>query len=356
MGIFDKAANKLKNMFIEEIPDDTPTIKKEVIKVPIPAPEEEIEKAEEKAMAAKETKEEKFVFPVYMDEGEDIDPKKEIVKELMEKKEQSEQKDSKFRDFGSDYEKAEVRDFQKRQVELDTVFGGQPLKREVKPQKADTPTIPSAKKSSYKEEIESRIESYTRSYGEKKEVVVPQKKTFIPTPVISPVYGILDENYSKDDITVKDVKKKPRMNTTLESDMLTVDDVRLKAFGTLEDEIDSPLFEEDEMTFDDDLGIELEDNLLNDELEKLSDEEIVVEPAMDKVIRSRRKTKIEVEPEEDNMIEEMLSRSYDNEESDDLDAQFEVEGPVTEDDENLYMSENDLFNLIDSMYEKRDDE
>ena len=47
----------------------------------------------------------------------------------------------------------------------------------------------------------------------------------------------------------------------------------------------------------------------------------------------------------DNMIEQELSRSYDEEETKDEE---------TLDD--LDLNENDLFNLIDSMYEKRDDE
>lgn len=339
MGIFDKAASKLKNMFIEEIPEDLQTIKKEVIKVPIPAPEEEISKEAEKVSVA-ETKEEKFVFPVFMDEDEEIDPKKELEKNLTEKKE------TKFRDFGSEYE-SENRTISKREADLIAAFNGpKPTqKRETRVQDEVVPVA--AKKSSYREEIESKLESYTRSYGEKKEVVVPIKKQFIPTPVISPVYGILDENYSKDDITVKEEKKKFKLTSTLESDVLTIDDVRLKAFGTLEDEIDSSLFEDDGIFIEDELDINLEDNLLNDELDKLSDDELDIELSVEKPVRSRRKTKIE--PEADNMIEEVLSRSYDIEEDNDREES-------TEDDDNLYMSENDLFNLIDSMYEKRDEE
>lgn len=34
--------------------------------------------------------------------------------------------------------------------------------------------------------------------------VKKEKKSFKPSPVISPVYGVLDKNYSKDDITTKD--------------------------------------------------------------------------------------------------------------------------------------------------------
>ena len=38
----------------------------------------------------------------------------------------------------------------------------------------------------------------------KREVRPQQKKVFKPSPVISPVYGVLDKNYSKDDISSKD--------------------------------------------------------------------------------------------------------------------------------------------------------
>ena len=37
-----------------------------------------------------------------------------------------------------------------------------------------------------------------------KKEVKKEKKGFKPSPVISPVYGVLDKNYSKDDITTKD--------------------------------------------------------------------------------------------------------------------------------------------------------
>ena len=37
-----------------------------------------------------------------------------------------------------------------------------------------------------------------------KKEIKSAKKTFKPSPVISPVYGVLDKNYSKEDITTKD--------------------------------------------------------------------------------------------------------------------------------------------------------
>ena len=61
-----------------------------------------------------------------------------------------------------------------------------------------------------------------------------EKKQFKPTPIISPVYGILDQNYKKEDVIVKkDVLRRPSE--------LSLDEVRKKAFGSLEDEINANL-------------------------------------------------------------------------------------------------------------------
>lgn len=45
---------------------------------------------------------------------------------------------------------------------------------------------------------------HTKYEPEIKKEIKSTKKTFKPSPVISPVYGVLDKNYSKDDITTKD--------------------------------------------------------------------------------------------------------------------------------------------------------
>lgn len=67
--------------------------------------------------------------------------------------------------------------------------------------------------------------------------VVQEKKVFKPSPIISPVYGVLDQNYSKDDIV-------PKRETSYyrKPEKLTIDDVRQKAFGTLEDELEDTLY------------------------------------------------------------------------------------------------------------------
>ncbi len=65
-------------------------------------------------------------------------------------------------------------------------------------------------------------------------------KAFKPTPIISPVYGVLDTNYKKEDIKTKEnigIQRPPRK--------ASIDDVRQKAFGTLEDVIEQTVNEKD---------------------------------------------------------------------------------------------------------------
>ena len=68
---------------------------------------------------------------------------------------------------------------------------------------------------------------------QKKEVVV-EKPKFKPTPVISPVYGILDKNYRKEEVI-----ERTEENSTMKRPSKKVDfeTVRKKAFGNLVDEI-----------------------------------------------------------------------------------------------------------------------
>jgi hypothetical protein len=80
-----------------------------------------------------------------------------------------------------------------------------------------------------KKEVQKKV---TELYP-KKEVVV-EKPKFKPTPVISPVYGILDKNYRKDEVI-----EKSEENSTMKRPSKKVDfeTVRKKAFGNLVDEI-----------------------------------------------------------------------------------------------------------------------
>lgn len=129
------------------------------------------------------------------------------------------------------------------------------------------------------EEPKKEVEVYGNKIEQEK--LVEEKKVFKPTPIISPVYGILDKNYRKEDIVSKnDVKQDV---TTKES---PIDTIRNKAYGTLEDELEDTLFGSNSILFkkndepkEEKLEVkEIDDNALNnltDDISKELDEILV---------------------------------------------------------------------------------
>lgn len=68
------------------------------------------------------------------------------------------------------------------------------------------------------------------------------QKVFRPTPIISPIYGILDKNYKKEEI----VQKKEVRLTSATSKKVDLDTVREKAYGDLASDITASLMDEAE--------------------------------------------------------------------------------------------------------------
>lgn len=139
------------------------------------------------------------------------------------------------------------------------------------------------------------------------------RKRFKLSPVISPVYGILDKNYKKDDIIEKKTEPEAIYH---ESTALKVDRIRKKAYGTLEDELENGL---DEVKIEQTVTKEVKD-----ELEKQATGEIE-DMFFDKDFNK------------DMTLEEAIKK-YEPKESE-----------VLEKDD---LIESDLFDLIDSMYDK----
>ena len=113
----------------------------------------------------------------------------------------------------------------KKMKEMDTTFSHEmPVKRE---EKEDKELYQGKKELSYVESVRKPSYSYTKSYYEEKET-----KGFRPSPIISPVYGVLDKNYRKEEVvTKKEVKITTGRNN------LDLDSIRNKAFGADDEEI-----------------------------------------------------------------------------------------------------------------------
>lgn len=360
MGLFDK----VKNLFTEEVEEEKP-IKKEVRHIEIPSPRREEKMVEEPKVEEEPKKEEKFVF---FDDKDFED---------LEKKEEKELKI---------------------------------IKKE-----------------------ESKKEEKLPYNGKKPVTVIPviEKKVFTPSPIISPVYGILDKNYKKDDIT----SKKQVRKTYISSKELTVDDVRDRAFSTIEDDLKNDLLQtdyiesirqpvEDDLDMFGDIDNEIDENDTLGSIESLNDDIMInsdslfdddidddtaflaqklkeqqrkldeingiindddtpkTRPTLDEVLEKVEKQNNEEEivvdeisnDEESIVEEELIEAEIDepiiedevqatiddafNETFDDLDNAISTkEEKKTEKKKNKKdLTDSELLNLIDTMYEKKDDE
>ena len=154
-------------------------------------------------------------------------------------------------------------------------------------------------------------------------------KKFKPSPIISPVYGILDKNYTPDEITTR--------SEVMPTRSLDVDTVRRKAFGAKEEKnIEKIDIQEEEVIVDKTLAEKLEKARTIDELLKDSSDEVI---------------DIHEDIDDENFESfspmEQLDDVLDERGSDTLEQKSNLE------DDTL---ENDLFDLIDSMYENREED
>ena len=140
-----------------------------------------------------------------------------------------------------------------------------------------------------------------------------KKKVFTPSPIISPVYGFLDKDYQKEDIINK---------SDYSSRRATVDELRAKAYGSLESDIETTLFGKNRVTFEDTKDLKEVDKEL-DKIEK------------------------EVSPK----IEEPRHQKVDDDLTDLLEAEMAKPEKTEKKKKARKISDKELFSLIDSMYE-----
>ncbi len=213
---------------------------------------------------------------------------------------------------------------------------------------------------------------------EKKE----EPKIFKPTPIISPIYGVLDKNYHKEDISSKKVVRQEYRDP---SKPLTIDDVRKKAYGTLEDDLETSLFTKSSIFMEpdndkeekeesknnlltdlvDDNEYSSVDEFLNSPIENYKakheqDDEMETEfnlnNTLDNLELSINNTLDNMDEEKDatSSLDDLIINSYDDDNLvEDYIMNNNTKIEETKDDDDL--TQSDLFNLIDSMYEKGDE-
>ena len=263
--------------------------------------------------------------------------------------------------------------------------------------------------------------------------VVRGEKKFTPSPVISPVYGILDKNYKKEEIVdrvgglkrekkvkPKEVKleeevvevteekvkvEEPKKETVIEKEEIVkeepikvdLDSVRKKAYGSIDNLLEEALEEvkngseknvETREMYSEPVEEVKEETPVIEEEAPLDIPEVLDEPILDKEEVAEETQEVEEEPEkmvEDLLDEEIKEEPLPEEEDvsdlilqdmeeekkepakktldevektstlkilDDIEKELNDIEPVAKKDNLDNTLESDLFNLIDSMYEK----
>jgi len=333
MGLFDK----LKDLFIDEITED-----------------DEIELEEENKKMYEEPKD---VLPKVMRDTIEADEEMGKVSKLDLKLGESKQ------------EPNVTPKVEKREPATKFAF---PIdfEEDYVPKRSNNVNVLAVEKEKTREKKEKSVETTKVSNLYSKKEVVKEKPKFKASPVISPVYGILDKNYKKEEVTVKEEKdaimKRPSKKVDFET-------VRKKAFGNLTDDLRDSLMcencelykevkrisnlkEDDllyDMTVDDNSPVTIEkayDNYKEfgvayeaEKKEKPTDNLIVnhnEEPAVEE--------KIEIKEEVIEEKQEVI-----------LPSREEKNKVVNKDVNDHIASEKvdaDFFELIDSMYKERVDE
>ncbi len=179
-----------------------------------------------------------------------------------------------------------------------------------------------------------------------------EEKTFHPTPIISPIYGILNKNYEKDDVTEK---RSLRPNTTEKVDF---DSVRKKAYADLDEELERTFNDVKKGIFYnlDEEKEEEENKNTKDEIKENYEEEpykkdeviITYDQVPDETDEDENEDDVEVPTitrtkKEKKKTQKSLNLDIDNDEEND--------SKILDD-----TKEQDLFNLIDNMYSDEEEE
>lgn len=225
---------------------------------------------------------------------------------------------------------------------------------EVKPVRTRVNALESARMEKKKEETEkARTDKYKDLFKENTTTSSKPDRIFKPSPVISPVYGVLDKNYTREEI----IERQENITRTTNPKDMNYDAVRRKAYGTLEDELESTLSK-------------LSEPEIHEKVEKpvTKEEEKSIEDLLNEIegnrnmsigdIEEKIKDKMEEEEQEsisdDEFLKEFMARTSKKEEKETI---KEEKATTKEEDVDADKTlEHDLFNLIDSMYEDKEGE
>ena len=299
MGFIDK----LKNIFFEEEEEE------EEYEERVPAKKEKEKEKEEIAKKVELPKKRQQARIIEEEFKESNEPK--VVELSIPKKEEPKKITPKINTdliFDDD-------DF----VEQKTIVKKEPPKREIP--KTVMPTYKIREKEVVNPSLRETKYEYSKTMVKKE-----APKGFTPSPIISPIYGILDKNYKKEE-----VKEKKEIRISSRPIKMDLDSVRNKAFGDLEYDLLA--------NAKDDYEVEMEEKEKKQK-KKVYDTSKEDKPLIDKVTLG----------EADEYFQD-LGLAY-NTDYKDLSKDIN-DGKIKEKKESDHLEDN-LFDLIDSMYDKED--
>ncbi len=189
------------------------------------------------------------------------------------------------------------------------------------------------------------------------------KRMFKPSPIISPIYGIVDS-----DVKVE-TKSEVKHTYSYESKKMTIDEVRKKAyenrqsyddekdntFVDLNESIDAPSVDKisvgDAQEYYDDLGLEYNVDYVDKTTKKRVEDEIdskkIDEQVRDELDASKLNSvefqkQVQKELEKQRRFEDVFEKNKDS----------DIDPVITSSEEVSDSDDDNLFDLIDSMYEK----
>lgn len=268
MGVFDKIKNALFEEEYVEV-EEKPKAK--------PKPKRDKPKNENREVMVHDNKPiaKKIVLPskkeeITEEELDDYNPRDEdfeIVPEREEKEDTSEFRfpavdDMEFEDNRYHDEPkivGVVKEEEIKPIEHDTLYQGYKKEKELYQNTASTTqeAYHGRESNLYHSDYNDSVSVHEYGTYEKE-----KKPVFKPSPIISPIYGILDKNYKKEEI----VPKREVRLTSYTREHMNVDDVRRKAYGNLADDIVADIDGKSESVLEDNIKEEFDDsdNLLVD--------------------------------------------------------------------------------------------
>ena len=376
MGVIDKLKNALFEVEYVEVEEPEKVEKKkkeekqsvfERVKAKTEARDKKEAKKDDKPIAKKivlpgkkEEKIEELHEEELRDEDFEVRPKDELIKEVNE-----EFKFMDDKDFEMDYE------YIPGEAEILNVVDEDEDEQEEDNYESEIEERKEKIKDFYRDEVK---EKPSKPYGMENSYKIPtheygrydryeEKTHFKPSPIISPIYGILDKNYKKEDVKEKEVRL-----TSYTRGNVSVDDIRNKAYGANEkiEEIDDTVKfeveeEEDNLTVDlsEESKPEVKEITVGDAVEYFQDLGLeynvdYVDASVEKSDKKKSKPKKEVEEIEEETIEEEIPElpEEDEEDVEEVSIAEEIEEDIKSDDTE---EDDNLFDLIDSMYQENEE-